>query len=266
MAQVTSEFQFIGPLGNLSVYKMRGVDKLIVRKKGGASKEKIKTSPRFDRTRRNNAEFSGRACASKWIMCMLRPQKALADYNIAGPLNALMRAIQKLDTVSELGKRTIELSKNPRLLEGFSLNRATPFDSMLRASLSYTISKENLTASVDIPALEPGINFFAQKRNPMYSVVVVLGIVPDLSYAGDNKYEPAARGYEAYFSETVVSDWYTVASGSPATTLSVNLDAIPPDKAHSVMLTIGIRFGTMINPDTVQQVRYAGSAKVLAMA
>lgn len=123
MAKLTSDIQFTGSLGNLSAYKMRGIDHTILRTKGGPSSAQIKKDPAFDVVRRNNAEFSGRAAASRWIMRMMWPQKALADYNIAGPLNALVKPIQELDKESAFGQRNIVLSKNKLLLQGFSLNR-----------------------------------------------------------------------------------------------------------------------------------------------
>lgn len=264
MARITSEITFTGSLGNVTAYRMRGVDGIVLRQKGGASKEKIKSSPAFANTRRNNAEFGGRARASRWIMRMLWPQKALADYNIAGPLNALMKPIQALDTVSEWGKRNIILSKNPRLLEGFSLNRKTPFDSMIRTSLSYSLSRETRTAHIDIPELLPGINFYAPKSHPMFSVVAVLGMMPDLYYS-EMGYVPSASGYEETHVQSVSSEWCPVLKKSPATTLTLMLDAIPPDNAYSLILSVGVRFGTMQDATTVQQVKYAGCAKVLTV-
>ena len=68
------------------------MDGIIVRKKGGASKKRIKKDPEFFQTRLLNSEFGGRSAASKRIMKVLLPLKPLADYNIAGPLNALLRA------------------------------------------------------------------------------------------------------------------------------------------------------------------------------
>ncbi|MBT1703214.1 hypothetical protein [Chryseosolibacter indicus] len=84
MAILSAEITFTGSFGQILAYKMGGGDKIIIRKKGGASKEKIKHDAAFANTRRVNAEFGGRAMASKWIMQMLWCIKPLADYNIAG--------------------------------------------------------------------------------------------------------------------------------------------------------------------------------------
>ncbi len=85
MAKLASNLSFTGSLGNLSAYKMRGVEGTVVRIKGGATKKKIKEPPVFERTRELNAEFGGRATGSKWMMQAMWPQKALADFNPKTP-------------------------------------------------------------------------------------------------------------------------------------------------------------------------------------
>jgi hypothetical protein len=241
---------------------MRGVDKIILRRKGGASKKQIKTSPNFETTRRHNAEFSGRAAASMWMMRVLFPLKKLADYNIAGPINALMKPVQVLDTESEFGKRHVQPSKNPGVLEGFSLNRKTIFESVISAPLSCVITKETLGAQVDIPALIPGINFRTPWKHPVYSVQAVLGIVPDLFYR-QGVYKPMHNRYPgAEFAET---PWFSCLTGSDPATLKLKLKTIPPAEAYTLMLSIGIAFGTITASGSIEQAKYAGCAKVVKL-
>lgn len=266
MAKMNDVFSFTGPVGNFSVYKMRGIDKPIVRRKGGPSKEKIRNSPRFDMTRKINAEFGGRGTASKWIMRSLWHLKPLADYNIAGPINVLMKPIQELDTDNEYGQRSILLTKNPRLLEGFSLNRGQPFDSIVRTPLTWTLVRNEQSASIHIAALMPEINFHVPGAWPMYSLVATIGIIPDLYYHGHEfRYRPLSQDYSPVSPEVAFTDWYAVMNGSPATVLDVKYPYALPDEHYSVILAIGIRFGTMCNATTVEQVPYVGAAKVLAM-
>jgi hypothetical protein len=78
---------FTGSLYNISAYKRRDMDTIIIRSNGGPSKRMIKSHPSFELTRKNNKEFGGRSTASKWIMRILYPLKPLSDYNISGPLN-----------------------------------------------------------------------------------------------------------------------------------------------------------------------------------
>lgn len=107
MGKLESDIQFTGRVGNLSAYRMRGVDKIIVRKKGGASKRRIKNDPGFARTRENNVEFSGRAQGVRWIMRALEPLRRVADYNLCGPINKMMMHVQHQDDVNNRGKRSI---------------------------------------------------------------------------------------------------------------------------------------------------------------
>ena len=185
---------FTGSVGNLTAYKMRGVDGIVVRQKGGVSKDRIKNDREFVRTRENNAEFGGRSAASKSIMNALFPLKPLADYNIAGPLNALLRPIQVADPIGKRGQRSVELSKSPALLEGFSLNNKTSFESIVRAPLSVTVSRETMSAEVVIPELMPDINFKGQGKHPLYKLEAALGLVPDFFYSPE-RYKPSHPGY-----------------------------------------------------------------------
>jgi hypothetical protein len=208
MARLTSDILFTGSLGSISAYKMRGSDQIILRRKGGPNPHHIKTSPSFELVRRNNTEFSGRAAASRWIMNMLWPQKALADYNIAGPLNALVKPIQELDTQSAFGQRHVRLSENKDLLQGFSLNRKNSFDSVIRNAVPYTLSRATGTATVEVPELLPGVNFFPRKDAPFYSIQLVLGVVPDLFYR-DGKYLPSSPAYQQSTFVVSSTDWHT---------------------------------------------------------
>ena len=267
MAKLHSTLAFTGTLDSLSFYSRSDSDGIFVRRKGGPTKKMIKTKKQFDITRRINAEFGGRATAAKHIMNALRPLKPLGDYNIAGPLNAMLKPIQSLDTQNEYGQRSVCISENLKMLEGFDLNRKNPFDSIIRSPLEFTLSKEGLSAQVTVPALMPGFNFFAPpSRQPLYSFVISGGVIPDLFYTPQG-YKPA-DGYENFRSEAAWSAWHPVVKGSPETVLQLDLKHEVmelPGSAFSMMLAIGICFGTVGEGQQPMPVKYAGAAKVLGM-
>lgn len=277
---------FQGSVDDLSFYKMRGVEGTIVRRKGGPSKEQVKNAPSMVQTRRGNSEFAGRAKAAKGIMRALHYHKPLADYNIAGPLNALLRPVQALDKLSNMGQRNVLLSANPQILKGFSLNRNNPFDSVIRCPVEYVLNREAAAATVQVPALIPGINFFAPEKYPWFSLVISLGIVPDIIFTKDN--EPAHQDYDAFtdpearFSTHVytythpeykeydapvcaVTVWRPVKKGCPETPLELRIPLYPPDDHFTLVLSIGIMYGIQEDDQTIMQARYAGAAKVLAV-
>jgi hypothetical protein len=263
MAQASGNFGFTGSLSNLSAYKMRGFDKVILRTKGGASKRRIRYDPGFVNTRRNNAEFGGRATAAKWIRRVLYPLKQLADHNLQPELNSRLKPIQEMDTQNIWGERNILLSKDPRLLEGYDLNGKILFDSVVRSPVVAGVSRIDLHAQLTIPALAPGINFYEPWSAPVYSFIATLGIIPDLVY-NKNRYI-AMADYMDIYPRVMKTGWFPSSTGSPASVLELKLDMAPPDDLFSVMLAVGIQFGIMKGDNKIEPLKYAGSAKVLAM-
>ena len=251
-----------GKLGGLSYYKMRGVDKVIVRESGGHTKRKIKKDPDLDLFRRAGSEFGGRALMSSFIMRALVFQKPMADYNLAGPLSALMKPIQEQDRISELGQRNIYLSEHAQYIKGFSLNRNHSFDSVIRFPVTGTIDRETLSASVTFPELMPDINFFPAAYHPYYALRITLAIVPDIVY-NQNRYTPIHANYPDHSAEYVDSTWYSSQEGSPAQTMMVKVKTIPPDTHFTLVLAVGVCYGKLKTLSTIERVARAGSAKVL---
>jgi hypothetical protein len=261
------DIKFIGSLGDLSAYRMKGVDEIVVRTKGGASKEHIKKARSAERTRMTNKEFGGCSSMGKAIREVMLAQRPLADYNYSGFINALMKVVQAQDKVSDLGKRNVMLSKHPAILEGFSLNKRLPFDSIIRSNIIRSVSRETRSATITIPALVPGINLVVPHNYPMFQVQVVLGIVPDFFYKQKNKKYEASRKYNGKFVQNLEKTaWYPAMDGSPAVTLEVNEKKVPPDQSFSVVVSIGICFGTIHGGGLVSQIQNAGAAKILSMA
>lgn len=182
MAKLNSIIDFTGTLDELQAYRMKGVDRTILRRKPGPKRRQVKTSPNFKNSRRCYTEFGGRSTTAGLIMQALQPLKLLADFNAAGRLNSELRPIQKADTVGEWGQRHVQLSLNPQLLEGFSLTKELPLEAVVRNPFRCTISKEGLSATVSIPQLLPGVTFFPPAGFPLYQVAVVLGAVPDVFF------------------------------------------------------------------------------------
>jgi len=262
MAILKGQLIFTGTIGDLTAYKRRDSDKIIIRQKGGPSKSKIKKSRKFDLVRKNNAEFGGRATATKWIRQAMWPQKSLADYGFTSSLNSLMKPMQELDTVSDLGRRSVLFTKNPHLLSGFNLNRRNIFDSIVRNPVIFSIHKESLSASLAIPSLVPGINFFTPGNMAMYSIVATLGILPDLHFNA-NGYRPQKPYKDQVLPAVFETKWHPTLSSSPAETIEMKLTTIPPDESFCLLLSIGIRFGNIIDEGKVKQEKYAGAAKIL---
>ncbi|HUP12417.1 MAG TPA: hypothetical protein VM187_09405 [Niastella sp.] len=257
MAKLEGTIQLTGSIQNMSFYKMRGSDKIIVRKKGGPSKKQVKNARNFENTRRNNMEFGGRALAAATIKGYLHPLLFLADYNIVGPLNALLRPIQKMDTTSGWGKRHVLLTKQPRLLEGFTLNRRYLFETIVRTPVVCNLQGEQV--HINLPALMPGINFMSPGNYPYYRFIGTAGVVPDIYYT-DHGYQLKDR--ESSYFEMIESEWLPV--NAPAAAQSLTIHGLPENKPAgcSIMVAIGVAFGKL-QGDTIVPEKYVGGAKVM---
>jgi hypothetical protein len=251
-----------GNIDGLSFYKRRGSDKTIVRKSSGHTKDKVKNDSNLDLFRREGIEFGGRAKMSKYLMRALAFQKPLADYNIAGPLTALMKPLQKLDAVSEYSERNILLSAHPQFLKGFSMNKKHPFDNVIRYPVTAKLERETLSAKVNFPELIPGINFVPPVNHPYYGFRVSLAIVPDIVYTA-NGYAPVHPEYPEACAVYVDSNWFSLLQGSPAMEIALTHDCFPPDTHFTLVLAVGIRYGVLKGLNDIDQAPYVGSAKVL---
>ena len=263
MARLTSNLTFTGSVGELTAYKRKGSDSIILQQKEGPSREQIKTHPSFANTRRNNAEFGGRSTATRYIRRGLQQLSNVCDDKVAGSINAWLKPIQALDTESEWGRRSVCLSKQPYLLAGFTLNRHYPFDSVVRAPLPYTLNREALQATIAIPELLPGINLQVGESYPFYRLTAVLAIVPDVFY-NNHKYFPKPE-YENLWPEAAHTEWYLAENGSPASQLTLQLLTPPADEGFSLMLSIGISLGKVGVGGVVQQAKEGGTAKIVAL-
>ena len=261
MAKVSLDLPFTGSLGNCSVYKMRGVDKLIIRSKGGPDKNKIKTDPVFETLRYNNAEFSGCGKAASTIRMALYGLWHLADYNFSGSLTAIAKEIQKMDMEHNTGSRSIIISKHKDMLIGFNLNREHIFDQVVKHSPACSISRDTLSASVHFPAIFPKINISSPWNLGYYRFVTTMGIVPDMAKI-DGAYVPVHNNL-VFNQARDVSEWYETGQKAALRETHLSFDASTIiDQSATIMVSVGIEFGKMVK-GMPEHVKYGGCARIL---
>lgn len=267
MAKLKGVLQLTGQLGNLSIYTRRDSDEIIVRSKGGASKERIRNDPEFENTRRGNREWSGATKLGGAFRRSVIVLARMADYSVSGTLNAVMLKIVKRDTVNEWGERSVLLSQNKSMLSGFNFNRKHLFDSVVRLTPEWSIDRENQQARVSFPELIPSLHLANFTNLPYYRFVVALGVVSDLEY------EPTSGGYLPVVKEghgtgnSMRTEWFTLKNDLPAQVIEViPYKPVGALNEHvTLVLGIGIEFGTVGDDGLPEAVKYAGCAKVLGL-
>ena len=80
-----------------SVYKMKGCNYTIIRRKGGPTETMIKESRKFREVRNNNGNFGAAAKAAGMIKNAIKPVKHLTNISNFGQLTSLCLSILKMD-------------------------------------------------------------------------------------------------------------------------------------------------------------------------
>ncbi|MGC3944105.1 MAG: hypothetical protein QM762_06195 [Chryseolinea sp.] len=254
MAHLVSGIQFTGSLGNVSAYRMKGSDKIVLRTKGGPSKKMVATGKQFDITRRNNNEFSRRAKGSALILNAMSDLRRLADYKISAALNAVLKQIQALDTTSVFGERDIFLSRRPGLLEGFSFNREITFDATLLAPLRVSIDDLANRVTVVLPEIVHGTNFRTDGHYPWCRFVLAAACVPDLEWRDNGFPGNVPRG-------TSQTEWQPAMA--EAAERRVELSFAPAsNRASTLVVGIGLQYGVVSPSGEIVPVNF-GCAKIL---
>jgi hypothetical protein len=264
MAIQNGPLNFTGSLADLSFYRRKDSNKTFVRQKSGPTRKQILHDPRFTRNRMMGTEWEGCTLVTKWLRRVLHPLDAVRDHNFAGPLNALVKSVQKLDTEGTYGQRSIQISRYPHGLEGFTISRQTPLDTLLRTPLQPVLQKEALSAQVQIPEISYGFNFYPQTPHPYFRVLASLGIVPDVHYAPSG-YAPRMRA-GCHLPHVAATGWAGVTRGLPATMLELQLPNTHEYPTFSLVLAVGISFGTPDRLGNVQAVNYTGSGRIIKVA
>lgn len=267
MAIIKGAIQMTGSIKGVSFYSVRGSDRVIMRTKGGASKRKIATSPKFEGLRKQQKEWSGCAKFGSLTRYAFGGLHRLADYNITPVLNGMGKNLMKLDTEGETGKRRLQLSKHKQVLEGFNFNRNYPFNSVLRVGISCEIDRNNLRAAVSVGRINADNDILNLQRLPYYRLIVAMGTVTDWYFSEkDEAYRPTEVNLNGA-SEVYTSPWYQTRGITPEQTITVQMtelqQALVTDEV-TVLVSMGIEFGKIGFTGEPEEVKWAGSGKVIA--
>jgi len=262
MATLNEGLEITGSIGNLSAYKIRGSDKIIVRRKGGPKRKQVLNSKKFERTRENMKEFQGVGMAVKAIRSPLIHVKRLAEHNFTSTLTRICKKIQVLDHAAENGRRGIYLSRHRYMLAGFRLNKQYPFVSIVTGPIDVSLNRESKSAMIQLPQLIEGVNLNIPWKRPLFRFCMSLGIVPDVIHD--------SKDYNNYPAEWAVAKldtaWYLATEPFEPQTLKLKLDVRGAIKdSQTLVFAIGIEMGAPGVSGQVEEVKYAGSACILAV-
>ncbi len=261
MATLKDGVQFTGSIGNMTAYKRVGSDKIYLRKKGGPTKAQVKKAPAFERTRKQNSEFSALSKAAGGIRKALVPVKHLTVENFTAKLVALCRVMQQLEKVSDLGQRGVLISEHRRLLEGFRLCSQHPFPAVVTSPLHCAVDREAGSAVIQLPQLIPDINLLLPWKHRIFRFIGCLGLADDVVYKKGRYTTPDPMGLRFQYEQT---SWHIADNIFAAREINLQLNLEAPLEDHqTLILSVGIEMGAPATKG-IQPVKYAGAAIILA--
>ena len=268
MARLNKQFGFTGGLGNVSAYSRRDMEgQVILRTKGGPPKDKIKKDPAFASTRRNNMEWRGVTKACSGFRTATMHTHRAADYNFTGTLNGLFRLMAKEDKEGLMGERTIYISRNKEMVEGFSFTRNKSWESMVVAPVYVTISRVEGKARLLLPALVPGSSFRSPWQLPFYRLVVQGNAVSDYVYSAKlQDYQPVVDLSRHVWGDLHTTEWLPCSEERAAEEVVLDItkgEALPD--AVTLVVSISIEFGVVLAGGRIEYKKYTGAGKVLQM-
>ena len=244
MARQKGPLKYVGTLGDVRHFKIKGQEGYYAGMVGGPTGDQVKTAPEFERTRENMNEFGACARAGKSIRTGLSQlMKQMADSQVTGRLTSVMKKINLEDQTEARGYRKIEISTQRNYLKGFEFDRNTSFNGIFNAPFTVAHDVDRASGTIVVPAFNPMNLLNAPSGATHFRMIGALSVVSDFVYnATTNSYDALDEvanevndiKYSAYL------DLY--ATTSPTTISNVLPNSVVPTTDSSVMQCIGIEF------------------------
>lgn len=193
MAKYEGIFEINGTIQGMTFFKSK--DGLLIRKKGGVSKNRIANDPAFQRTRENGSEFSENAKMGQLMRKSVTNLIILAkDHRVSSRMLKAMSVVKNYDFISDRGKRTvangIKTAAAKQTLVGFEFNVNSRFDSVFKGN--YVL--DAATGAVAITDFNPATNLGI----PQGATHATLSVAVSAVDFGLLKYETVASNKENF--------------------------------------------------------------------
>jgi len=267
MAIVKGFLQMTGSIKGVSFYTTVGSDKVIMRTKGGASKNRIAKGAEFEKLRKHQTEWGACVLFARAVRGATGELYRLADYNLSPVWTGMGKSLIKLDAGGVLGQRPVRLSTYKQALDGFSFNRNYPFNSILRISPTFEIDRETLQATVTFPRINTDMDLVNIQRLPYFRLIVSLGSVSDILFAPTALTNYQAANYDLQgLSVSNTGAWHSTNDRLPEQAMTVQFEersrALLTNDI-TLLLSIGVEFGNVGFGGEIVEVKRAGCGKIL---
>ena len=249
MARQKGPLKYVGTLGDIRHFKIKGNNGFFAGLVGGPTGEQVKNDPAFQRTRENMNEFGGCAMAGKSIRVGVASlMKSMADSQVTGRLTAIMKKINLEDGSEARGKRAVLISQVPQYLKGFEFNRFTSFNGAFNAPFTLTASAGRDSSTLDVPIFNP-LNYLNIPAGAShFRIINSISVLSDFEFnATTGVYEPKEQALNELVN-VEHSAYLPVDNMTPLVQLVATLPGTPTMSTDANLINIvGIEFYQEVN-------------------
>lgn len=174
MAKQAGYIKLEGTMGDLSFYKNRD-GKFIARRKGGVSKKRILTDPKYKRTRENLAEFAVAAASAKFLKNAFREIEIKSNGGkLHNRLYSAAMKVVKSDPLSARGERKFELG-DMTIMKGFEFSEKATLENVLKVQPKKAEDEASFT--VTIPQITPSTHLIYAEGAKFYRLSLIRAAV-----------------------------------------------------------------------------------------
>jgi hypothetical protein len=229
MAKQASIIKLEGTIDDITFVKTQ--DGYLARKASRVSASAMASSPNFQRTRENMAEFGHAGKAGRVLRQAFSTllKNAKGKRVISRLVKELMKAL-KADTVNPRGLRNV-VDGELGFLQGFEFNNGADLKTTFSALYTTSIDRVTGVMTVNIPSLVPTETITAPEGATHYRVV-----------CGGAAIDFKAETYTVDVEQSPYQAW--TAATAPALSLTAN---VPAASTHPLFLVVGLQFFQEVN-------------------
>lgn len=244
MAVQKGVIKYVGTIGDIRHFRIKGKTDYFAGLSGGPSAEQIATDPAFARTRENMNEFGASARAGRSVRTIFNSILVkMKDSSLTGRLTAVMKKINLEDQTEPRGYRAILISEQRQYLMNIIFNLSTSYDSRCMVQGALTKDVKRGIATYTIPALNPLDSLQIPAGATHARFIFGLGVISDFAYnALSDTYEPLTPEFHE-LSKITYSDYLDLSAAIAETVLNADIGTVDPVPEDStIMAVIGIEF------------------------
>ena len=244
MARQKGHVKYIGTIGDIRHFKIKGQTGYFAGMVGGPSGEQVATAPAFERTRENMNEFGGSAKAGRSLRSVFSSVLGkMSDSQLTGRLTAVMKKINLEDQSEPRGYRAILISQQRKYLAGIIFNKNANFDYSMKAGSELAKNVKRGVADYVVGGFNPMDGINAPAGATHFRLIFGLGALSDFAYnATTDTYEPVQQDFHE-LSAITYSDYFALKAPVPETVLNADVDSADPVPDDcTIMAVAGIEF------------------------